>query len=234
MEPAPAGVTSQLDRPAPSAAARWAVAAAAGGIAAAIASVAIIGALHVLPPSSYVDPMRRTISEYALLDDGWIFTLAVLLLAAGSLSILVGLVRARVLAAVSAGALFLLLWTAALVVVVVFEKHNWAVGPSAGGYIHRVASLVGFLSLPIGAVTVAGRWLRTGPWRVYARWVFGLGVLSLLAFSPIAYAYLTASPTGLPWWQTIPLGGTERLLALCEVAAVLAMGIWTAAAARSR
>jgi hypothetical protein len=49
---------------------------------------ALLGVLHVVEPSSRVSPVRRTISEYALLDNGWVFDVAVLMLAAGSLAVL--------------------------------------------------------------------------------------------------------------------------------------------------
>jgi hypothetical protein len=43
---------------------------AAGGIVAIVAAAATVALLHVVPPSAYVNPVRRTISEYALLDNG--------------------------------------------------------------------------------------------------------------------------------------------------------------------
>jgi Protein of unknown function (DUF998) len=122
------------------------------GIAGALTAVVVIGALHVLPGAARVDPVRRTISEYALTDDGWAFNLGVVALALGSLAILVALVRARLTTAFSPGVLLGAAWAAALLVIVLFPKHNWAVGPSTNGSIHRAASVVAFLCLPVAVI----------------------------------------------------------------------------------
>jgi len=116
------------------------------------AAVLGIGALHVIPPSSALSPYRRTISEYALMETGAIFNVAVLVLAAGSVATVLALVGAALAPARSGGVLALLLWSFALAAVVYFPKHNWAVGPSAEGTVHRVASVVAFLSLPVAAL----------------------------------------------------------------------------------
>jgi len=53
-------------------------------------AVLLVGVLHVID-GDRVDPVRRTISEYALRDHGWMFDLGVLALAAGSVAVLVAL-----------------------------------------------------------------------------------------------------------------------------------------------
>src|SRR5687768_4578633 len=53
------------------------------GMGATSTAVVLVGLLHVIPPSSDVNPARRTISEYALLETGWVFDTAVLALSAG-------------------------------------------------------------------------------------------------------------------------------------------------------
>ena len=140
-----------------------------GGTAAVVLAVALLGVLHVVPPSSQLDPARRTISQYALLDNGWVFDVAVLVLAAGSLAILAALVCVRLLGRRPAAVAALALWCVGLAAVVYFQKHNWAVGPSIDGHIHRVASVAAFLSLPIGALLVARGRLRHPAWGRYAR-----------------------------------------------------------------
>ena len=118
-------------------------------------AVVLVGLLHVLYAGD-VDPVRRTISEYALRDLGWMFDTGVLGLAAGSVAVLIALVRAGLVRWPSFAAVGMLVWAAGMVAVVVFEKTNWAVGPSVGGVIHRYASLVAFLALPV-ATLVATR-----------------------------------------------------------------------------
>src|SRR3954451_1231906 len=91
-------------------------------------SVALFGVLHVVPPSAELDWTDRTISQYALLSNGWLFDAATLLLAAGPAPVLVALRRAGLLR--RGAVVALLLWVAGLVGVVWFEKHNWSTGPS--------------------------------------------------------------------------------------------------------
>jgi len=188
-----------------------------------------VGALHLLPQTSGISPVRRTISEYALSPLGWVFEGAVLFLAAGSAAILLALIRRGLVALRSGAAFFIALWAVSLVMLVIFTKHNWAVGPSTEGQVHRVFSLVAFLSLPVGVLSVARRWRGRGNTagdRVGAWWATGLGWLSLVWFSPLALAVLLAPVTGVPWYRAIPLGLVERGLALTEVIAVIALGLW--------
>ncbi|GAA1534141.1 hypothetical protein GCM10009827_060310 [Dactylosporangium maewongense] len=198
------------------------------GVLCVAASVVLYGLLHVLPPSAGLDWTSRTISQYALLSNGWVFDVATLLLAAGSVAVVVALRRAGL---VRRGAtVALLLWVVGLVGVVWFEKHNWASGPSLSGDVHRAASLVAFLSLPAGALLAAAPWLRD----TAARLVALGGVVSLLCFSPILWALVSESWTGVRWWRAIPLGGVERALGLAEVATVLLLAWWAGRTTRQR
>lgn len=98
------------------------------GVVCVAASMTLYALLHLRPPSGDLDWTRRTISQYALLSNGWVFDAATLLLAAGSLAVLAalrcaGLVRWN-------AALALLLWVAGLVGVVsllCFTPILWAV-----------------------------------------------------------------------------------------------------------
>lgn len=206
---------------------------AALGLVGAGLAVVLVGLLHVVA-AEQVNPVRRTISEYALGGSGWMFDAGVLGLATGSALVLSALIRAGVLRARSGVAVLLVVWVAALVVVVVFEKANWSVGPSTGGYIHRFASLAAFTSLPVAALAL-GRRRRAEPGRrrfaayaAYARWS---GVLALLWLSVILLGVVLRPLTGVPWWQFVPLGLVERGLAITEVATVVVLGRWAGHAA---
>jgi hypothetical protein len=185
--------------------------------------VAIFVALHVLPPTNRISPVTRTISEYALTSSAWAFNLGVLLLVAASIAVLGGLSVLGRIRIASVATVFGALWAAGLLTLVSFPKHNWALGAvSTSGQVHRLASLVAFLALPVAVISTArrrGRASHPAP----ARWAFWLGVLALAWFSPLLYAVLTAPLTGTPWWQAIPLGLVERGLALTEVLAVVAL-----------
>jgi hypothetical protein len=201
-----------------------------GGIGAAGIGAGLVGLLHLITPSTRVNPVRRTISEYALLDTAWVFNSALLLLAAGSAAVLASLVATGVIRPLSAGGVALALWTACLPAIVIFPKHNWAVGPSMSGTVHRAVALIGFLSLPVAALAIG--WVRRAhpEWRAHAYRTMILGWCSLLCFSPLAYAILSQPVTGVRWYRAVPLGAVERALALSEVIIVLALGWWAASA----
>jgi hypothetical protein len=201
------------------------------GLALLACGVLAMAALQLLPPTSAINPVRRTISEYALSSNKWLFDLAVVFVALGSATAFYTLVRRSLLRLLSAASVLGTLWIVSLLVIVAFPKTDWSVGPSVGGTIHRIASIVAFLCLPV-AVIVAARvaFRHDAPWR---RLVIGLGVVSLLCFTPILGAVLQMAAGGIPWWRAIPLGLVERFLALSEVLAVgtLAAGLLRSPAA---
>ncbi|MFC0106673.1 DUF998 domain-containing protein [Kibdelosporangium aridum] len=193
----------------------WSRATANLGLFGVAASVLTIGSLHVLPPSSQVSPVRRTISEYALLEDAWVFNVGVMALAIGSFAVIAALVSRQIIKPFSPASILIGLWALCLIAIVVFPKNNWAIGPSFGGMIHRYASVVAFLTLPIAAIIV-GR-------KAKAAWPTWLGVLSLGWFAFILGAVMLQPVTGVRWWVAIPLGAVERGLLVTEVAAVAAL-----------
>ena len=188
-------------------------------------AVVLVGLLHVID-AGQVDPVRRTISEYALRDHGWMFDAGVLALAAGSVAVLVALVRAGLVRWPSFAAVGMLVWAAGMVAVVAFEKTNWSVGPSVGGVIHRYASLVAFFALPVAAL-VATRGRAGAAW---PRW---LAIAALTWLGAILSGVVLRPFSGVPWWQFLPLGIMERGLALTEVAVVVAMAVWAGSGAPS-
>ena len=177
--------------------------------------------LHVLPPTSEISPVHRTISEYALTSSAWAFNLAVVSLACASVATFVAGVMIRRIRALSAATVLGALWVAGLLTLVSFPKHNWAVATiSNSGQIHRMASLVAFLALPFAVMALARR--HGGDTRTSARWAFWLAASSLLWFLPIVIA-IAVSPRA--WWQQIPLGLLERGLALTEVIALVVVTV---------
>jgi hypothetical membrane protein len=196
-----------------------------GTVATALGAL-LVGVLHLVPPSGSVDPVRRTISEYALLTNGWVFDLAVLVLAGGSAAVLVALIRLDLVRPVSLGALGLLLWSVGLTLVVIYPKDRF----TADGAIHRAASLTAFLALPVAAIAIGAMWRRHERWRREGWTAVGLGIVSLLCFSPLVWAVLFSEQR---WWRAIPLGAVERAIAFSEVVAVVALGVWAARASRS-
>jgi hypothetical protein len=213
------------------AASSWPRALAALGLLGPLVAAALVGALHVLPETEAISPIRRTLSEYALTDTAWAFNVGVVALALGSLAILIataaaGLSRVGSLGLVLGGA-----WVLGLLAVVVFPKHDWSVGPSTAGHVHRVASLVAFVCLPVAVILLTRR--RAAPVTNRAsRSAFWLAVASLIWLGVLIGAWLISPVTGIPWYRALPIGLVERGLVLCEVAAVVAVGVWVLTATR--
>ncbi|MFC4942563.1 DUF998 domain-containing protein [Pseudonocardia sp. GCM10023141] len=198
---------------------------AASGVAGAAVAIALIGALHVVA-AGQVDPVRLTISQYALGPYGWLFDVGVVGLAVGSALVLVALIRADVLRPASVATVLTGAWVLGLLAVVAFEKTNWSVGPSLSGSIHRYASVVAFLALPVAAILIARRGRRRPGSRRFASWTGGLGILALAWFAVILVVVAIAPSLDVSWWQLLPLGLVERGMALTDVAAVVVLGVW--------
>jgi Protein of unknown function (DUF998) len=196
------------------------------GLVAVASCLVLVGLLHPLT-AARVDPVRRTISEYALGEFGWMFNTAVIGLAVGTALVLVALVAAGLLRWPSVAAFALAIGAVALLVVVAFEKANWSVGPSVGGYIHRYASLVAFLALPVAALAICSRWRGEPRFGRCAGWCRVLAALSFGWLSVIVAGMLLYPLAGVSWWQFVPLGLVERGLALTEVAIVVLLGCWS-------
>lgn len=182
--------------------------------------VALIGALHLIEPTSAISPMRRTISEYQLSELGWLFNLAIVILALGSAAFGVVLVRRGTIGRWSIDTVLITAWVLGLLTVAGFTKHNWAVGPSTEGQIHRIGSMVAFLSLPVAVILLSRRLAHSA-----ARWSFWLGVGSLAWFLPLLGGMLLRPLTGVPWYRAVPLGLVERGLAGFQVAALVVLAL---------
>jgi hypothetical protein len=212
-------VTSALARPA-----------AVGGLLACGAGILVVAALHAVHPADEINPIRRTISEYALHESAWLFNLGVLGLAAGSAAVLLALTLTGLVRPASVSGIGLLLWVAGLLAVVYFPKHDWRIGPSGTGDVHRLASLVAFVSLPAAAIALGWCWRRHPHWAGYARYTLAGAALASMFFGVIVGAVLLEPVTGVRWWRAIPLGAVERGLAVAEVLTVLTLGLWARSA----
>ncbi len=197
------------------------------GIVVAGIAVAI---LHFVPPTSLLDPYHETISAYGLSDLGWVFNGAVLLLALSSLLLVAALVLDKQLKPLSVGTVMLTLWALGMAGVAAFEKTTWAIGPSVAGSIHRGASIVAFLALPIGAASVIVTSLRRRP-RVPGRGLLVAGLVFTVAsvsyLGYLVWLIADARASQIAWWQAIPLGLTERILVVLEVAVLICLALRT-------
>ncbi|MET8851486.1 DUF998 domain-containing protein [Amycolatopsis sp. NPDC004625] len=188
------------------------------GIAALVVGAGLVLLLQVIPPTDEISATRRTISEYGLSDHKWVFDLAVVLVALGSAAGLAVLHRQGRLP--PAAAILGTLWTVGLLVIVAFPKPDWATVSRAdfGGTLHRIASVVAFVALPLAVLVAARAAFPSSPGR---RWVARvLAVASLGWFAVILGAVVVAATEGGRWWTLIPLGLVERGMALTELVAL--------------
>jgi hypothetical protein len=179
--------------------------------------------LHVIPPTDEISPLRRTLSQYALTSNKWLFDGAILLIALGSALGFAAMVRHRGVAPYSGAVLLGALWTVSLLVIVAFTKTNWSVGPSIGGVVHRWASVVAFVSLPLAVILSARRVFPEQPgWRMAAR---GFSAAALAWFGLIVFGVVRMLAGYGPWWLFVPLGLVERMMALAAVAALITLAL---------
>lgn len=195
------------------------------GLAAMSLGAALVGLLHLLPKTAEISAIEDTISEYAFTPAQWLFSLAVLLVAVGTTCVFVALLVDRIVPALSVTSVAAGFWAAGLLLIVIFEKTNWAIGPSTSGTIHRIASIAAFLALPLAVIAAARAAFRHARgWRICVQ---TLAVCSWLCFGIIFAAVGRMAAGGPPWWQAIPLGLVERGIAFSAVlaVAVLAVGL---------
>ena len=195
------------------------------GIVAMSLGAALLGLLHALPQTAGINAVEDTISEYAFTSLHWVFSLAVLLVAVGTGCVFAALTAARVVRTLSVTSVTAALWIAGLLVIVIFEKTNWDVGPSISGTIHRIATIVAFLALPLAVIAGARAAFRHSRWWRLSTQL--LAVCSWLCFGIVFAAVGRMAAGGPPWWQSIPLGLVQRGIAFSAVlaVAVLAVGL---------
>ena len=203
-----------------------------------IGAVAIVlGALVVLVldlHTAWQTPshLRRTISEYGLGAQQWVFSIGVALLAFGSALTLAAAIRHRLARPGSTASICLTLWTVGLIAVVAVPKQDWSndASLSLGGTIHRLGAAVAFVSIPVAVFAFSRPWLRDHVWAVRARVTMGLSALSVVTLMPIVYALAVGATGPRPWYRVVTLGYVERVLVVAEVIALISLALWVWAA----
>ncbi|GAA2512467.1 DUF998 domain-containing protein [Winogradskya humida] len=147
-----------------------------------------------------VNPVRDMISDYARQPHGWLFGLAVLLVATGSVLTLPWRRSAR-------ADVFFAGWCAGLVVLAVCRRDVPGGLPTVIGQIHLVAALVALISLPFGVLAA--------PRRHTLRFA---AVACLVMLAPLFASFILGPPL------RDVLGLLERVLLVAELAMVVASG----------
>ena len=185
----------------------------------------LLGLLHPLA-AAQVDPIRQTLSEYALGELGWVFDLAIGALSVGSGLLLIALLVTRTLRWPSADASRPAGMGARAARLVAFQKADWSVGPSLSGYVHRYACLAAFVALPSATAAVGRRYRGDPSFGRAAAWARALAWASFGWLAVIVLGMVLYPLAGLSVWQFAPLGLLERGLGVTEVAALLVLGSW--------
>lgn len=169
-----------------------------GGIALA-AVLALIGHLEA---NDELNPWSLTVSDYAVSDRGGVIDVAMALLAGATVVLLPTLRRAGAGRPVLA---LLAAWSAGLLAAAVVPTNEPGLPMDTAAYLHRYASVVAFLALPLAGWLLARRLGGRA-----AGWLRGLTVASLL----LAATMIWSAYPG----DRVLLGLVERLLILAEVA----------------
>ncbi|MEU4474754.1 DUF998 domain-containing protein [Micromonospora sp. NPDC023888] len=173
-----------------------------GGIALA-ALLTVIGHLEV---NDDLNPWALTISDFAVSDRGGVIDVAMVVLALATVALLYGL-RHTGPPRPRAGTAELLLgaWVGGLLLAAVVPTNEPGTAMTTAAYLHRYASVVAFLALPVGGWLLARRDHLTPA----ARWLRGLALTSLV----LAAAMVWSAYPG----DRVLIGLAERLLILTEV-----------------
>ncbi|ADJ47356.1 hypothetical protein AMES_5531 [Amycolatopsis mediterranei S699] len=154
-----------------------------------------------------VSPWRDPVSDYAWHRGGrFLFATAVVLLLAAAAALAIAAHLAALPRTPAVSTLFLL-WTAGLVVVLLFRSNVSAADPTASGEIHRAGGAVLFASLPLAAWALSTR-LRTD-----TRW---LAAAAALRRSAVAGVVTAAAFGSAQIVDGLPAGLLERLALLAE------------------
>lgn len=174
--------------------------------------------------STSMSPLSEPISNYALTRYGWVFDLAVIVLALGLAALLCALVAADVVELGSGSFVVTAICCVCLVLLVVFPDQSSAGGLSAGGWAHWATAMAAFGGVLVTPVVLGSRHRTSGGCsrlpRI-ARWV-----------SYWAAAWFTLLLTGSVMEETTPLhvwpvgGLVERALSASEVVVAMLLAMW--------
>ncbi|WP_329622497.1 DUF998 domain-containing protein [Streptomyces sp. NBC_01255] len=157
------------------------------------------------------DPVSETVSRYVNQPHGWLVTVGLLAVAAGSAAVAVRTAGGR-----GWGGWLLRVWAGCVLVAAVFPADppgDWS-RPSLSDGVHGVAAWTGFLALATAIVRLTVIWRREPAWASKARGLTVLAWASSVAF--VLFAVALVDKTALT--HTAPLGLAERLVIALDLA----------------
>lgn len=177
-----------------------------------------------LPATRMLSPMSEPLSKYALTPAGWLFDLAVMVLALGVGGIVAALVLTRTVRISSVPFAALSGCALGLVAIVIFPDYtNQTGGLTTIGWLHWSASVAAFAGPPLAALLLARRHAAGRSWPLSAaRWLSIIAAICLTVY--VAGAVLEWT-TDLPVW--LIGGAVERGLAAAEIAIAVTLAAWS-------
>jgi hypothetical protein len=189
-----------------------------------LACTAVIALLHVLPAGRALDPLSVPISNDALTRAGWLFDLAVLLLALGLAALLWALVAGGWTAPSSAAFTVLAACCLGMIVVTVVPDRTSGGALTTAGRVHWVAAMAAFGGIPLVPALLGRRCaVGSGCSRVprVARW---LSRSAAVWFTVLLTGSVLRFATSLDVWH---VGGVvERGLAVTDVLVAIVLAGW--------
>ena len=167
------------------------------------------------------DPLKLTISDYALSNRGVTIEIAMVALALGAPALLAGL-RAVGVAIRGLPVVLMSIWSVGMLIAAIIPTDPPEVAVmSTAALIHRYASVAAFVALPIAAAVLAARATGLG-----ARLVSTVRGLCVTCAVGVALLWYVAFPGG-----RVMMGLVERSLVVVEIAilTVLSIGVFRAA-----
>ena len=192
------------------------------GTLAVIGGGVMIGLLRTT--GTRVDALSQPLSLYALTSAAWLFNSGVAMVALGLGILLVGLVRAHRVARRSVESVAMVLCAAGLIALTVFPDRDPHGTPTMVGWIHCAASFLAFGALPVVPILLGRRHRRARGCSVLPGVARTLAVIGVALWVVLVVGSALEVTTSIPAWR---IGGAvERGLAVAELAAAVAVGLW--------
>lgn len=192
----------------------------------AFASISIVGLLTALVATVIghiglgpgYDPLKLTVSDYALSNRGITIEIAMVALAFGSLALL-GALRSAGAKVRGLPTVLISIWSIGLLIAAIIPTDPVGVPTmSTAAYVHRYASVTAFVALPIAAAVLAARFSGMGAaWRRAATTIRRLCVTCAVG---IALLWYVAFPGG-----RVMMGLVERGLIGVEIIILAVLSI---------
>ncbi|MFB9903007.1 DUF998 domain-containing protein [Allokutzneria oryzae] len=205
------------------------------GITVAWVGVGVSGVLMaVLHSQPFPSPYSQTISTYGVGPSSQLYMWALVALGVGSLAFLAGMVRWEApyspLAWTCVG-----IWSGGLLMAGVLPMDTTSTERTPFGMLHNFAAVAAFLGLPVAGIALGKRYRGHPEFGGYARLSTRLGVFGFVMLAAFGVSFFgMMEPALIDWFPgPNPVGITERLLVLGEVALLVVIMKWSSEITRA-